>query len=124
MGDAVELKSALTGKPSLIQLAGPANRQGRLVADVLAGRAVAYEGALGTAIAKVFDLTVASVGLSAESLRRAGVGFFSSLTHSPAHATYYPGSTPLSIKLNVALDGRVLGAQVAGGARAWISGSM
>ncbi len=114
VGDAIELKSTLTREPSLVQLAGPANRQGRLAADALAGRVVAYEGALGTAIAKVFDLTVATVGLNTESLRRAGIDFFSSLTHSPDHAAYYPGSTMLSIKLNIAPDGRILGAQAVG----------
>lgn len=114
VGDAIEVKNGLNGQPSLIPLAGPANRQGRLVADALAGRVVDYEGAMGTAIAKVFDLTVASVGLTAESLCRDEVDFFSSLTHSASHANYYPGSFSLSMKLNVAPDGRILGAQVVG----------
>ena len=114
VGDAIEVKNSLTGQPCLIPLAGPANRQGRLVADAMTGRPVEYEGAMGTAIAKVFDLTVASVGLTAENLHREQVEFFSSLTHSASHATYYPGSFSLSMKLNVALDGQILGAQVVG----------
>lgn len=116
LGDAVEVRHRVTGKPALIPLAGPANKQGRIVADniVLGNRSV-YKGSLGTSIAKVFDLTVAAVGANAKLLQREGIPYRSSYTHGASHAGYYPGAVPLSIKILFAPDsGRLLGAQVVG----------
>ncbi len=115
VGDAVELRDIVSGKPGWFPLAGPANRQGRLLADIIAGREVSYHGAQGTAIVKTFNLTAGSTGLNEKSLRRLGVAYQASITHSNSHATYYPGAQPLTIKLLYASDnGRLLGAQVVG----------
>ena len=116
MGDAIEFPHPLTGRPWLNYLAGPANRQARIAADNMAlGAGERYEGSLGTSIAKVFDLTVASTGMAAKRLQREGIAYRSSVTHSSSHAGYYPGALPLTIKLTYAPDsGRLLGAQVVG----------
>lgn len=116
VGDAIEFAHPLTGKPWLNFLAGPANRQGRIVADnMVFGNKTAYEGSIGTAVAKVFDMTVASTGLSAKRLQQMGIAFRSSWTHSASHAGYYPDSLPLSIKLTFdPADGRLYGAQCVG----------
>ena len=84
----------MTGKPWLNYLANPANRQGRIVADnMVFGNTVSYEGAIGTSIAKVFDLTVATTGLPGKRLRQAEIAYVSSTTHSSSHAGYYPDAT-------------------------------
>jgi len=116
VGDAIEFPHPLTGKPYLNFLANPANRQGRLVADnMVFGNTVSYEGAIGTAIAKVFDLTVASAGLPAKRLKQAHIPCQSSTTHSGSHAGYYPGSMPMSIKLTFdPVTGKLYGAQGVG----------
>lgn len=116
VGDAVEVRHRVTGKPALIPLAGPANKQGRIAADnIVFGNRNVYKGSLGTSIAKVFDLTVAAVGANAKLLRREGIPYRSSYTHGASHAGYYPGAVPLSIKILFAPDsGRLLGAQVVG----------
>lgn len=116
VGDAIEFPHPLTGKPWLNYLANPANRQGRIVADnIVYGNKVKYEGAIGTSIAKVFDLTVASTGLSAKKLKQLGIDYLSSTTHSNSHAGYYPNSLPLSIKLIFeSKEGRILGSQIVG----------
>jgi NADPH-dependent 2,4-dienoyl-CoA reductase/sulfur reductase-like enzyme/peroxiredoxin family protein/rhodanese-related sulfurtransferase/TusA-related sulfurtransferase len=117
VGDAVEVREWISGRPAWLPLAGPANRQGRLLADILAGREARYPGAQGTAIVKVFDLSAASTGLNEKTLRQWGIPYRSSITHSNSHAGYYPGATPLSIKLLFAPeDGRLLGAQAVGAA--------
>lgn len=116
LGDAVEIKNLVTGKPALIPLAGPANKQGRIVADnSVYGNQQTYSGSIGTSIAKVFDLTVATAGANAKLLKRESIAYISSYTHSASHAGYYPGAIPLSIKIIFApTDGRLLGAQVVG----------
>ncbi len=116
VGDAIEFPHPLTGKPWLNYLANPANRQGRLVADNMAlGDVEKYEGAIGTAIAKVFDMTVASTGLAAKKLKQLGIPYQSSWTHSASHAGYYPDALPLSIKLTFDPGtGRLYGAQCVG----------
>jgi NADPH-dependent 2,4-dienoyl-CoA reductase/sulfur reductase-like enzyme/peroxiredoxin family protein/TusA-related sulfurtransferase/rhodanese-related sulfurtransferase len=118
IGDAIEVTHTIGGHPALIPLAGPANRQGRLAADNLlatddAGRKP-YKGTLGTAILKVFDLAAASTGLNETQLRARGIAYRATITHGGSHASYYPGSHPLSLKLLYAPDGRVLGAQAVG----------
>lgn len=116
LGDAVEVTNLVTGKPTLIPLAGPANKQGRIVADNLVeGNRYTYKGSIGTSIAKVFDLTVAAAGANAKTLKREGIEYVSSYTHSGSWAGYYPGSVNLSLKIIFApTDGRLLGAQVVG----------
>ncbi|WP_337940584.1 CoA-disulfide reductase [Parabacteroides sp.] len=116
LGDAVEVLNPVTGKPALIPLAGPANKQGRIVADnIVFGNREAYKGTIGTSIAKVFDLTVAAAGANAKLLKREGIPYQSSYTHSASHAGYYPGAVPMSIKILFSPDnGQLLGAQVVG----------
>jgi NADPH-dependent 2,4-dienoyl-CoA reductase/sulfur reductase-like enzyme/rhodanese-related sulfurtransferase len=116
VGDAVQVTDPVLGVPTQIPLAGPANRQGRLAADALAGLPVApYRGTWGTAIVKVFGLTAASVGASEKALRRAGVAYEKIYLHPFSHATYYPGAQPMHLKLLFAREGRILGAQIVGG---------
>ena len=116
VGDAVEYPHPLTGKPWLNYLANPANRQGRIVADNMAfGNTVKYEGAIGTSIAKVFDMTVASTGLAAKRLKQWGMEYQSSVTHSASHAGYYPDALPLTLKLTFhPKTGKLYGAQCVG----------
>ena len=116
VGDAIEFPHPLTGKPWLNYLANPANRQGRLVADnMVKGNVEKYEGAIGTAIAKVFDLAVATTGLPAKRLKQFNIPYQSSHTHSGSHAGYYPESMPLSIKLTFdPQTGKLYGAQSVG----------
>jgi NADPH-dependent 2,4-dienoyl-CoA reductase/sulfur reductase-like enzyme/peroxiredoxin family protein/TusA-related sulfurtransferase/rhodanese-related sulfurtransferase len=115
IGDVIQVINPITGQPTAIPLAGPANRQGRLAADHIAGREVAYQGTLGTSIAKVFDLAVAATGMNARQLQQQGIAFRSTITHSPDHASYYPGSSQMTIKLlYTPSDGKLLGAQVVG----------
>lgn len=116
LGDAVEVLNPVTGKPALIPLAGPANKQGRIVADnIVFGNRETYKGTIGTSIAKVFDLTVAAAGANAKLLKREGIPYQSSYTHSASHAGYYPGTVPMSIKILFSPDnGQLLGAQVVG----------
>ena len=116
VGDAIEFPHPLTGKPWLNYLANPANRQGRLVADnMVKDNTEKYEGAIGTAIAKVFDLTVATTGLAAKKLKQFNIPYQSSNTHSGSHAGYYPGSTQMSLKLIFDPEsGKLYGAQGVG----------
>ncbi len=116
VGDAIEVKNPVTGKPSLIPLAGPANKQGRIAANNIVDENVEeYDGTIGTAIAKIFDLTVASAGASAKLLKREGIDYVSSYTHSSSHAGYYPDALPLSVKIVFSPHtGQLLGAQVIG----------
>ena len=116
VGDAIEFPHPVTGKPWLNYLANPANRQGRLVADnMVKGNTEKYEGTIGTAIAKVFDLTVATTGLAAKRLKQMNIPYQSSNTHSGSHAGYYPGSKQMSIKLTFDPEtGKIYGAQGVG----------
>lgn len=116
VGDAVEYPHPLTGKPWLNYLANPANRQGRIVADnMVFGNTTTYEGAIGTSIAKVFDMTVASTGLAAKRLKQCDMEYKSSVTHSSSHAGYYPDALPLTLKLTFHPGtGRLYGAQCVG----------
>jgi len=116
LGDAIEFPHPLLGKPMSIYLAGPANKQGRVVADnIVLGNKRRYQGSIATAIAKVFDLTVAATGLSEKTLRAEGIPFVSSITHSASHAGYYPDAQPTSLKIVFSPeDGRLFGAQIVG----------
>lgn len=116
VGDAIEFPHPITGKPWLNYLANPANRQGRLVADnMVFGDTEVYEGSIGTSIAKVFDITVASSGLPEKKLREWNIPFISSWTHSGSHAGYYPGATQIALKITFdPKDGMLLGVQGVG----------
>lgn len=115
VGDAVEVTDFISGDSALIPLAGPANKQGRIAADNIAGRNEKYEGTQGTSIVKVFDITVAITGNNERLLKKKGIDYGKSFTHSPSHAGYYPGAIPMSIKLLYSNnDGRILGCQIVG----------
>lgn len=116
LGDAVEVRHLVTGQPALIPLAGPANKQGRIVADnIVFGNKEKYPESIGTSIAKVFDLTVAAAGANAKLLQQNNIPYISSYTHGASHAGYYPGAVPLSIKILFAPEnGKLLGAQIVG----------
>jgi len=115
VGDAIEVRHAITGEWSLVPLAGPANRQGRLAADAIMGRPVHCPAVLGTGIVRTFGITAAGVGASEKQLQRVGMPYQAVHIHSMSHAGYYPGAKPMTIKLLFdPQSGRVLGAQVAG----------
>ena len=115
IGDAIEFRHPITGKPWLNYLAGPANRQGRIVADNIQGAHIPYEGAIGTSIAKVFDMTVASTGLPGKRLRQAEINYMSSTIHPSSHAGYYPDAMPMSIKITFdPKTGKLYGGQIVG----------
>lgn len=115
VGDCVEVKDLVTGKWTWVPLAGPASRQARVAADAICGRPSRFRGALGTAIVTAFGVTMAKTGLSEKAAQREGIRYQKSYSHSPHHATYYPGSKPISLKLLFdPVDGRILGAQAIG----------
>ncbi|HNX26637.1 MAG TPA: FAD-dependent oxidoreductase [Phycisphaerae bacterium] len=115
VGDAVEVTNFVTGKPVLIPLAGPANRQGRLAADAMLGRTVEYNASQGTAICKVFDATVAVTGISERIAKAQNIPCQAVFVHPQNHAGYYPGAVPMTVKLVFSpQDGKILGAQVVG----------
>ena len=116
VGDAVEVKDFVTGQWSLVALAGPANRQGRIAADVIAGRDSRFRGTQGTSICQIFEAAVASTGASEKALDQLGDKDFEKIYLYPnSHAGYYPGAKMLAIKvLFRKSDGRLLGAQVLG----------
>ncbi len=116
VGDAIEFPSPLTGSGVTIPLAGPANKQARLCAEnVVKGDVKPYGGAIGTSVAKVFDLTVASTGLSSKALDRAGLPYAEAVTHAGSHAGYYPGSFPIALKILYHPEtGKLWGAQAVG----------
>ena len=116
VGDAVQVTDPVLGVPTQVPLAGPANRQGRLAADAIAGRDVTpYRGTWGTSIVKVCRLTAASVGASEKALKRAGVAYEKIYIYPHSHATYYPGAQQMCLKLIFTREGKMLGAQVVGG---------
>lgn len=116
VGDAIEVKDVVTGQWTLVPLAGPANRQGRIAADVICGRDSRYRGTQGTSICKIFEGTIASTGVSEKVLLQLGDKDFEKVYLYPnSHAGYYPGAKVLAIKtLFRKSDGRLLGAQVMG----------
>lgn len=115
VGDAVEVRCALTGQRVAVPLAGPANRQGRLVADVIAGKRRGFRGVQGTAVCGAFGLTLASTGLNERTLRNLRIPYEVVYAHPLNHVGYYPGATTINMKLLYdTTDGRVLGAQAVG----------
>jgi NADPH-dependent 2,4-dienoyl-CoA reductase/sulfur reductase-like enzyme/rhodanese-related sulfurtransferase len=114
-GDAVETAHLLTGQPVLSMLAGPANRQGRIAAETIAGRHSEYRGTQGTAVVKVFEMTAGGTGMTETELRAAGMDYRKVYTHQNGHAAYYPGTAPLFLKVLFSPeDGKLLGGQVLG----------
>lgn len=116
VGDVIEVRDVVLGQETVLPLAGPANRQGRIAAENIAGRTSRFRGVQATAIVGVLGLTVASTGATEKGLRRAGVGDYGVVyLHPGHHAGYYPGAKPIHLKLLFAKDGgRVLGAQAVG----------
>ena len=116
VGDVIEYPHPIDGNPWMNYLAGPANRQARIVADnMVQGDTEKYEGSIGTSIAKVFDLTVAATGMAAKRLKQENIPYLTATIHPNSHAGYYPGATPMSIKVVFAPEtGRLLGAQIVG----------
>ncbi len=115
VGDAVEVTNLVTGKPTLIPLAGPANKQARIAADnIIMGNSRAYKGSVGTSIAKLFDMSVAATGATERQLQKEGIEYITSICHGTSHSGYYPGALPISLKINFAPDGKLLGAQAVG----------
>ena len=114
LGDAAQVTHLLTGKETSLPLAGPASKQGRIAADHIAGRDVAFKGVMGTSIVKVFDLTVGSTGLNEKQLKQEGLEYKTAIIHASNHAGYYPGAAPMAFKLLFAPDGKIFGAQLVG----------
>ena len=115
VGDAIEEKDFVTGAQTLVPLAGPANRQGRMAADNMLGRNETYQGTQGTAICKIFDLAVASTGKNEKQLKREGVEYEKVYVHTASHASYYPGAEIVSFKmLFEPSTGKILGGQAVG----------
>ncbi|EKO3868450.1 FAD-dependent oxidoreductase [Vibrio harveyi] len=115
VGDAVEEKDFVTGEQTLVPLAGPTNRQGRMAADNMLGRQETYQGTQGTAICKIFDLAVASTGKNEKQLKRDNITYEKVYVHTASHASYYPGAETVSFKMLFdPATGKILGAQAVG----------
>ena len=118
VGDVIEVDHSVTKEKTMIPLAGPANKQARILADNLTGDKKKYNGTQGTSIAKVFDLDVGAVGLNEKQLKSMGKvkneDYWTVLINQKSHAGYYPGATPLTLKLLFEKEGRILGAQIVG----------
>jgi len=115
VGDAIEVTDLVSGLPTVIPLAGPANRQGRIAADNALGGNSIYKKTQGTAICKVFDLVFGMTGMSEKSLKQAGMAYEKVYVHPASHASYYPGAHPITLKLLFHPEtGKVLGAQAVG----------
>lgn len=115
IGDAIEVRDYIQNTPVMVPLAWPANRQGRIVADTIYGKPTAYKGTLGTSIAKVFDLTVSATGNNEKTLKQLGVNYKAVHVHPGSHAGYYPGASPVSLKMTFDPEtGQIFGAQGVG----------
>ena len=118
VGDVIEVENYVLKEPAMIPLAGPANKQGRICADNIAGGQKKYKGTLGTSVAQVFDLTAAAAGVNEKMLIRKGKvrgkDYETVLINQKSHAGYYPGAVPVTLKLLFDLDGNILGAQAVG----------
>lgn len=115
IGDAIEVVDLVNGRPTLMPLAGPANKQGRIAANHICGIEDTYKATQGTAIVKVFDMVAACTGNNEKVLKKYGIPYLKSYTHSASHASYYPGATSMAVKLLFSPDdGKILGAQIVG----------
>lgn len=113
-GDSVEIKDFVTGVNTLIPLAGPANRQGRIIADNICGIKSTYKNSLGTSVLKVFGLTAASVGNNEKQLKQKNIPYWKTFVYGNSHAGYYPDATQTLYKLLFTAEGKILGAQAIG----------
>ncbi len=111
VGDAIEVVDFVTKSRTAIPLAGPANKQGRIAADNIAGLNSVFKGSQGTSIIKVFDLIAASTGANERTLQKSGITYKTIFIHPVSHASYYPGAVPMTLKLIFSEEGKVLGAQ-------------
>ena len=115
VGDAVEVTNVVTGSPALIALAGPANKQGRIAADNICGRASEFAGSQGSSVLKLFELDAASTGLTLAAARAAGLDADAVILSPANHATYYPGAETMTLKVVYERGtGRILGGQAIG----------
>ena len=115
VGDAIEVDEFVTGTKALIPLAGPANRQGRIAADNIFGRHSTYKKTQGTAVCKLFDLTIGMTGVNEKILKRMNLNYEKVYIHANDHASYYPGATQISMKMLFdPKSGKILGAQAVG----------
>lgn len=114
IGDMIEIPDFVTQEATHVPLAWPANRQGRLVADVLNGGKVDYPGTMGTSVAKVFELTIAAAGNSERLLKQKGIAYHAIHLHPNSHAGYYPGASQIHMKLLFGNDEKILGVQAVG----------
>ncbi len=115
VGDAIEVNDFVTGQNSFIPLAGPANKQGRIAADNICGIPSEFEGTQGSAILKIFDMTVATTGINEKAAGKLGLDYDKSFTYSASHASYYPGAVNMSVKtIFDKKTGKILGAQIVG----------
>lgn len=115
VGDAVEVVHSVTGQKTLIALAGPANKQGRIAADHICGRNSSFTGAQGSSVIKLFDMTAASTGINEKQAKELGLSYDKAVTYSASHATYYPGASDMTVKTIFEKgSGKILGAQIIG----------
>ncbi|MBQ8669824.1 MAG: FAD-dependent oxidoreductase [Oscillospiraceae bacterium] len=114
VGDAIQVKDFVTGEDTAIPLAGPANKQGRIVADVIAGLPGSYKATQGSSVVKVFDLTAACTGANEKTLDRLGIPYQVIMSHPFSHASYYPGATQLYCKMLFGPEGQIYGGQIIG----------
>lgn len=118
VGDVIEVENYVSKDKTMIPLAGPANKQARILADNLVGNRKKYSGTMGTAVAKVFDLNVASVGMNEKQLKAQGKSknrdYYTILINQRSHAGYYPGATPITLKLIFDKEGKIYGGQIVG----------
>lgn len=113
-GDAIEVTDFIHGTRTAVPLAGPANKQGRIIADRIAGLDSVYKGTQGSSVIKVFGLTGAATGSNEKTLNRLGVSYQTVVVHPGSHASYYPGASPITLKLLYTPEGKILGAQAVG----------
>lgn len=114
VGDAIEVVDYVTKQKTAIPLAGPANKQGRIAADNIAGLNSTYKGTQGTSVIKIFEITAACTGANERTLQKANMPYKVIYTHPVSHASYYPGAKPMSLKLIFNEEGKILGAQAIG----------
>ena len=114
VGDAIQVKDYVTQAPSFVPLAGPANKQGRAVAEVIAGRKTTAQAVQGSSVIKVFDMTAACTGMNEKQLKKQDIDYRKTYVHPAHHAGYYPGAKTIHMKLMFNKDGKILGAQAVG----------
>ncbi len=114
VGDVAQLNNRITNEATALALAGPASRQARVAADHISGKDASFNGVIGTSVVKVFDLTVAAVGLNQRQLDQAGLPNNNVIVHASSHAGYYPGASPMALKLLFSPEGKIYGAQAVG----------